>query len=72
MVCATTSLAYPKDYVFFSRSAYGAYIIWCHPSRIFYILFYVLWLVTMSSNVTDVWQCDIVTLTLTLSSRIEK
>jgi len=36
------------------------------------ILSYVSWPVTVSSDVTDVWQCDIVTLTLTSGSKNRK
>ena len=45
-------------------------VVWCHPSKTFYVLLCDLWLVTMPSDVTDVWHHDPVTLILVL--RIEK
>jgi len=63
MVCAFTSLAYPKQ-------PCVAHIIWCYSSRIFYVFLYnlVTITVTVSSDVTDVLQCDHdITLTLILN-----
>ena len=58
------------------RSTCILHVVWHHPSKIFYVLLCVLWLVTViatvASDVTDVWKCDLVTLTLTLSSKNRK
>ena len=58
------------------RSIYVIHVVWYHPSRIFYILPCILWLVTVTvtvtSNVTDVWQHDLITLILFLSSKNRK
>ena len=53
------------------RSTCVAHVVWHHFSRIFYILPYIMWLVTMSSDVTNVWQHDLVTLSLILVLKIE-
>jgi len=42
------------------RSTCISHVVWYHPSRIFYILLCVMWLVTMLSDVTccvTVWSC---------------
>ena len=58
-----------------SRSTCVAHVVWYYLSRIFYVLPWIMWLVTimvtMSSDVTDVWQCNLVTLTLTLVLKIK-
>ena len=53
------------------RSTCVAHVVWYYLSRTFYLLPYIMWLVTVLSDVTDVWQRDLVTLTLTLVLKIE-
>ena len=60
-----------NSYVFVLRSTCIAHIVWHYPFNTFYILLYVLWLVTMLSDVTDVWCCDLVTLILVLRIEIK-
>jgi len=58
IVCATTSLAYPKNYVFISRPIYKLYcydIILPEFSMSFSMISWPV-TITMSSDVTDVWQ----------------
>ena len=47
-----------------------AYVVWYHSSRAFYIFLCILWLVTTSSDMADVWPYDPVTLIIVL--RIER
>ena len=64
MVCAITSLAY-------SKQSCVVHIVCYYSSKTFYIFFGDL--VTMSSDVTDVWQYNYdVTLTLTLVPHTNK
>ena len=53
------------------RSTCVVHVVWHYLSKIFYLLLCIMWLVTMSSDVTGVWQHDLVTLTLTLVLKIE-
>jgi len=52
-----------------------AHIVWHYLFRIFYVFPYIMWLmtitVTMLSDVTNIWQYDFITLTLTLVLKIE-
>jgi len=44
----------------YSKQPCISYIVWCHSSRTFYILLCVIWLVTVSSDVTccvTAWPC---------------
>ena len=78
MVYATTSLAYPKDYVFALRLIYIRHIyyydvILLESSTFFSVISWLVTVtVTISYDVTDVWQYDHnVILTLTLSLKIK-
>ena len=53
------------------RSTCVVHVAWHHFSRTFYTLLYIIWLVTVSFDVTNVWQHDLVTLSLTLVLKIE-
>ena len=67
------SCLYPtlNSHVLALRLTYVAYVIWYHFFRTFYILLCIMWLVTVLSDVTNVWQCDLVTLSLTIVLKIE-
>ena len=71
----TTSLAYPKDHVFTLRSTCVKHIVWCHLLESSIPIYVILWLVTItvtiSSDVTDVWQHDLITPILILGSKKE-
>ena len=56
--------------MFTLRLIYIAHVVWYYPSKTFYIFLYISWLVTMSSDMTDIWLYDLVILILVL--RIER
>ena len=49
---AEWSLWHLNDHVYTIKSTCVVHIVWCYPSRTFYLLLCILWLVTMSSDVT--------------------
>jgi len=53
------------------RSICVIHVVCYHLSRTFYILLCIMWLVTVSSDVTNIWQHDLVTLILILVLKIE-